>query len=142
MVTKERRLPGKGLIEKDLPGRIGEMVFTSNDMGHTHQMVIDDAGEVIGGHPIRANDDEIANSCGIEIHLSMDEVFKNDGPSPHAKSNGGSEARGFHLANLLLSERTAPSIIPGHLSFGELFFPEVLQSFFGAEALVALSFLK
>jgi hypothetical protein len=72
----------------------------------------------------------------------MDEVFENDGPPSHAKSNGGSEAGRFHLSNLFHRERAAPPIIPGHLSFGELFFPEVFKSFFGAEALITLSFSR
>jgi hypothetical protein len=52
VVSKERRLPSQCLIKEDLSGRVGEMVFPSDDMRDVHQMVIDDTGKIIRGHSI------------------------------------------------------------------------------------------
>jgi hypothetical protein len=141
VVSEERRFPGQGLIEENLSGRIGEMVFPSDDMSDMHQMVIDDTSEIVGGHPIGTDDNKIANSSRIEIHLSMDEVFKQDGSSSYTKSEDGLEAGRFHFGNFFCREGTAPPVIAGHLSPGELFFSKLLQSFFGAKTLITFSFL-
>jgi hypothetical protein len=72
----------------------------------------------------------------------MDEVFKENRSCSHVKSKDGVKAGRFLLGNLFCREGTAPPIIAGHLSFGELFFSKLLQSFFGTKTLIALSFLR
>jgi hypothetical protein len=142
VVGEERGLPGKGLVKEDLPGGIGEMVLPSDDVSDVHGVVINDAGKIVSRHAIRPDDDKIANPRRIEIHLSMDEVLKQDWPSSHVKSEDGLKAGRFHLSNLLLGEGAAPSVVAGHLSFGELFFSKVFQPLFGAKTLITLSFLR
>jgi hypothetical protein len=70
----------------------------------------------------------------------MDEIFKEDGSSSYMKSEDGLEARRFHFGNFFCREGTAPPIVARHLPSGELFFSEILQSFFGAKTLITLSF--
>ena len=142
VVSKERRLPAQCLIKEDLPGRIGEMVFPPDDMRDVHQMVIDDTGKIVSGHSIRPDNDKIADSRGIEIHLSMDEIFEKNRPSPHVKPDDGPEPGRFHPGDLGCGEGTASSVIAGHLSLGELFLSEFFESLFGAKTLIALPFLE
>jgi hypothetical protein len=141
-MCEERGLPGQGLIEENLPGGIREMVFPPNDVTDVHGVVINDTGKIISGHPIGPDDDEIADPGGIEIHLSMDEVLKHDRPFPDVKPQDGVKTGRFHLGNLRLGEGAASSVIPWHLSFGELLFSEIFQPLFGAKALITFSFLR
>jgi len=141
VVSEERGLPGQCLIEEDLPGCVGEMVFPSNDMSDFHQMVVNDTGKVIGGHPIGTDDNEIAHPGRIEVHLSMDEVFKKDRSSAHVESEDRLKAGRFHFGNLFGGEGATPSVIAGHPSFRKLFFSKFFKSFFGAETLITFPLL-
>jgi hypothetical protein len=141
MVSEERGLPGQGLIEEDLPGGIGEVILPSDDVSDVHGVVINDAGKIISRHPIGPDDDKIANPGRIEIHLPMDEVLKQDGPSSHVIPEDRLKTGRFHFTDLLFRESAAPPVIAGHLSFGELFFSKVFQPLFGAKTLITLSLL-
>jgi len=72
----------------------------------------------------------------------MDEIFEEDRPFSHMKPDGRAEAGRFHPGNLCWSQGTAPSVITGHLPFGELLFSKLIESFFGAKTLITLSFVK
>jgi hypothetical protein len=72
----------------------------------------------------------------------MDEIFEGDRPSPYVKPDDRAEARRFHLCDLCRREGAASSVITGHLSLGELFFSKLIESFFGAEALITFLFMK
>jgi hypothetical protein len=58
------------------------------------------------------------------------------------KSEDGVKTGRFHFSNLLPREGAAPSVVAGHLPFGELFFSKVFQPLFGAKTLITLSFLR
>jgi hypothetical protein len=111
-------------------------------MRDVHQMVINDAREIISGHSIGADSDKITDPGGIEIHLPVDEIFKKDRPFSHVKPGDRTEPRIFHRSNLRSRERTAPSVVPGHFSSGELFFSKFFEPLFRTKALITLSFLK
>jgi hypothetical protein len=57
------------------------------------------------------------------------------------KTDNGPEPGGFHPGDLCGREGSAPPVIAGHLSRGELFLPEFLEPLFGAETLIAFPFL-
>jgi hypothetical protein len=142
VVSKKRGLPAQRLIEKDLSRCVGEMVFPPDDMRHVHRVVIDDARKIISGHPIRPDDDEIADSRRIEIHFSMDEIVKKNRPSSDVKPNNRVEARRFHSGDLCGREGAAAPVIAGHRSPGELFLPKFFESFLRAKTLITFSFLR
>jgi chorismate-pyruvate lyase len=52
------------------------------------------------------------------------------------------ETRRLHFHNLFRRERTAMSVVAGHLSLRELLFPKGFEPLFGAKTLIALSFLR
>jgi len=135
-------VPSQSPIDQDLSGRVGKVVISTNHMGNAHQMVIDDTGKIIGSHSIGADDDKIANSLGIEVHFSVDEILKNDRLSFHPEAEDRAVSFRFHPGDLGFGKGTATAVITGHLSFGELFLPDSLQPFKGAEAFVDFSFLK
>jgi hypothetical protein len=142
MMAKLRRVPSQSPINQDLPGRVGKVVISTDHMGDAHQMVINHTGKIIGSHSIGADDDEIANSLGIEVHFPVDEILKNDRLSFYPKAEDRTVSFRFHPGDLVFGKGTATAVITGHLSFGELFLPDSLQPFRGAEALVDFSFLK
>jgi hypothetical protein len=142
MMAKLGRVPSQSPIDQDLPGRVGKVVISTNHMGDPHQMVIDDTGKIIGSHSIGADENEIANSLGIEVHFSVDEILKNDRLSFYPKAEDRAVSFRFHPGDFVFGEGTATAVIAGHLSFGELFLPDSLQPFRGAEALIDFSFLN
>jgi hypothetical protein len=89
MMGKGRRLPTESLVEEDLTGGIGKMIISSNHMGDVHQIVIDDASEIVSCHSVRPDNDKIADSFRIEGHSPMHKVIKGDGASFHMKSKDG-----------------------------------------------------
>ena len=70
----------EGLIEKDLPGGIGEVVFPADDVGDLHQGVIHHGGEVIGRSAIGAHDDEILEKIVLKYLLPMDDIVQDGSP--------------------------------------------------------------
>jgi hypothetical protein len=142
MMAKSGRVPSESPIDQDLPGRVGKVVISTNHLGNTHEMVINHTGKVVRSHSVGADDDEIANSLGIEVHFSVDEIFKSDRPPFHSKAKDRTVSFRFHPGDLVFGQGTASAVIAGHLSFGKLILPDNLQSFRGAEAFVDFSFLK
>jgi hypothetical protein len=140
MVGEERGPPGQGPIEEDLPGSVGEMVFSSDDVSDVHRVIIHDAGKIVSRHPIGSDDDKITDPGRIEIHFSVDQVLKQDRPFSDVEPQDGAKAGCFHVGNLVFREGAAPPVVPRHLSFGELFLPKAFQSLFGAKTFIALSF--
>jgi hypothetical protein len=118
------------------------MVLASDDVRDVHGVVINDAGKIVSRHSIGPDDNEIADPGGIKIHFSVDEVLKHDRPFSDMKPQDGVKTGRFHFSNLLFGEGAAPSVIPGHLSFGKLFFSKNFQPLFGAKTLITLSFLR
>jgi hypothetical protein len=83
-------------------------------MGYVHEMVVNDAGEIVSCHPVRANNDEIAYVPGTEIHPSMDEVIKGDGFLSHTEPEDGVLAFRLQFRHFFTREGSASSVIPGH----------------------------
>lgn len=81
-------LPTKGLDQKHLFGRIGEVVFTADHMCDLHLVIVDDAGPVIGREPIRFNQDHVLKNLRIEGDLPAEPVFEPDLPLRHAEEDG------------------------------------------------------
>jgi len=72
----------------------------------------------------------------------MDEIFEEDRPSSHVKSDDRVVTGRFQLGDLCRREGTASSVIAGHLSFGKLFFSEFVKPLFRAKTLITFSFSR
>src|SRR3989338_7629494 len=69
----------KRFADEDLPGSVGDVFFSADDMGDTHDEVICDNGEMIDGVIDRAGNDDIAELGGIEGDFSAYFVDESDG---------------------------------------------------------------
>ena len=89
MVGKYRRFKTKGLIEKKLNRRIGEVVFSADDMGNLHEVIIYDGGKVIRRNAIRTDYNKITDRITLKFHLSPNEIVKFNRPFVHTETKGG-----------------------------------------------------
>ena len=48
------------------------MIFSANDVRNAHEVIINDHSEIIGGHTIGTDNDEIADSISFKFHLPAD----------------------------------------------------------------------
>src|SRR3989344_5858212 len=69
----------KRFADEDLPGSVGDVFFSADDMGDTHVEVVGDNGEMIYWVIDRAGNDDIAELGGIEGDFSAYFVDEGDG---------------------------------------------------------------
>ena len=102
-----RREPER-LVEKNLPRRVRQVIFTPDHMRHFHQRVVHDDGEVVCGGAVGAQDDGIADDIGLEPHLAADRVLEDDVAAVrYTKANGGMLAGSDSHLHLVVREVTA-----------------------------------
>ena len=70
--------PAHGVVDDDLPGGVGQVIITADDMGHAHIVIIDHHGMHIGRRAIGTQDDEIIQVLASEYHLTLHVVANND----------------------------------------------------------------
>ena len=68
-------VPAHGLVNRDLPERVAQMVVTANDVGDVHVVIIDHDGQHIGRRIVSAQQHEIIDLGGVDFHASLDAVF-------------------------------------------------------------------
>ena len=71
----DRRVPPQGLEDLRLPGRIGEMIVSANDMGDAHVVIVDHYGEIVGGRSVAAQDHEIVEVLVGEDDPALDAIL-------------------------------------------------------------------
>ena len=133
----------QGLKELDLLRRIGNVFLRAEHVGHAHQMVVNDDGEVIRRRAIGLGDDEIIELGHIEIHTAVDQVVDPHGaPHGHLEANGMGFPRRKAALHLFLRQIAARAGIPERLFPRLLDFPLGFQLFRRAEAVVGLPFIQ
>ena len=90
-MREARRRPPEGLVEKELPRRIGNVVLAPHHMSDLHQRIVDDDGEVVGGDAAGPQQHEVADDLGAERDLSANDVVEGKLPLPfrHAEADDG-----------------------------------------------------
>lgn len=63
---------GEGLLERDVPRRVVEVLLGAHDVGDAHGLIIDDDGEVVGGKAIGLADDEVVEFAGGDFDVAED----------------------------------------------------------------------
>ncbi|ACM22987.1 Putative uncharacterized protein [Thermotoga neapolitana DSM 4359] len=75
-VHENRCFPAERFVDHDLLWCVRKVVFSSEDMGNLHQMIVYYDGKVVRGKPVRFHDDEILYGGVVEFHLSFQQVFE------------------------------------------------------------------
>lgn len=75
-MTELRGFPAQCLIDKELFRRVGDMFFGAQDMGHAHEMIINDNGKVIGWDTAALHDDKIIVLVHIKLDIAMDHIME------------------------------------------------------------------
>ncbi len=70
-MRERRRLVTAGLVQKDLPRRVRDVILAANHVRHLHQGIVDDDGEVVGGNPVGSNQHRIADNVGPFITCAI-----------------------------------------------------------------------
>ena len=53
----DRDIEPQRLLERDVLGCVVEVLLTAQDMGDTHERIVNDDGEVVGGEAVLLADD-------------------------------------------------------------------------------------
>ena len=61
------------------------MILAADDVRDLHRRVVDDAGEVVGRQTVRAQQHEIADDLGIELHVAAHPVVEAHRGGGHLK---------------------------------------------------------
>ena len=69
-------LPGKKAVKQHVQGGRGQPFFTADHVGNVHGVVVDDVGEVVGGHAVALEEDFVVQIQGVDAHPAADAVFK------------------------------------------------------------------
>ena len=86
--------PRERLLHGYVLGRVDQVLLGPHDVGHAHEFIINDDGEVIGGEPIGLADDKVVNLAGGEGDVAEDLVVYDD------RLIGHGEAQHVALAGL------------------------------------------
>ena len=65
-VAKNRQWQSQRLVQQNLPGRVGQMLFRTYDMRDFHQCVIQYDRIIVDWNPVRFDDHIIADAVGIK----------------------------------------------------------------------------
>jgi len=59
-VEEVRRIPPQGSVQQDLTSGAHEEVGPTDHLGDPHGVIVDHASQLVAGHPVRAQDHEVA----------------------------------------------------------------------------------
>ena len=77
-MAKFRRLPTKGTVYQQLLGSVGKMLFRTQHMSHTHQMVIHNYSKIIGRNAIGFHDNKIIKLVHAIGNITMNQIMEGD----------------------------------------------------------------
>src|SRR5690606_25599000 len=66
-----RYIPAHRVVDDGLPCGIGQMIVATNDMSHTHIVIIDNNCVHVGGRSIGTQDDEIIEIFVREAYVTL-----------------------------------------------------------------------
>ena len=126
-------LPAEGVVHEVVFGGGREVLAAADDVRDAHQVVVDDVGEVVGGHAVALEQDAVFHVLEVDGHGAVDGVFV------AAAALGGDiladdvgHARGELFGDLFLGEVQAMLVVAG----GAVFPFERLDALAVAEAVV------
>ena len=74
-------------LDQDLPWRIGDVVFTANDVSNRHLPIIHHDGEMIKWFVETLGDDEVAELSGVEADIPANQISEGNFNIWISKSN-------------------------------------------------------
>ena len=117
--------------------------FTSDYMGYTHQVVIDNVGKVVSWEIVAFHDNLIINCVIVENHFSVDKISKFSFSIGYKHSYSVWLATVNSFCNFLRIKTVAKSVIFDNLIFGAtLQQPHLLKPIICAKTVISMTFLK
>jgi len=80
-----------------------------------HEVIVDDAGEIVGHHPVRTEDDEISIPSGAKLIFPWTRSSKTTGP-PSTRNLKTGRCRRIPALRRPPAKENGTSVVPGHLS--------------------------
>ena len=68
-------LPPEGLIQQIVLGRGGNVLQAAHDVGDAHQVIVNDIGEVVGGHAVLLDEHHIIQGIVGEGHVAEHQII-------------------------------------------------------------------
>ena len=117
----------EGFEQHHVLRRVRDVVVASHDVCNAHLQIVRDDGQVVGGMPIRAEDDEVFDVRAVERNRAVHEIGEARVAFGNAKPNRARGPRGLVLRDLLRCKREAAAIVEPRAAcrFGPL--PLLLQ---------------
>ena len=133
-------VPAKGLVQVHVFGRGGQPFFPADDVGDAHEVVVHDDGHVVGGEAVAFHKDLIVHFVGVDGDLAPGFVHKADvfvvgELKPHHVFFAVCDS----LLGFFQGDGAAEAVVAGHLAFDFLAFAQIVQAFFGTEAVVGVA---
>ncbi len=75
-VCKFGLFPLKKAVEQHVQRSRGQPFFAADHVGDVHGVVIDDVGQVVGGHAVALEEDFVVQVQGVDAYPAADAVFK------------------------------------------------------------------
>ena len=120
-----------------------EPFLTSDNVRDLHQVIVHDIGKVVGGVPVRLNQDLVIEDIIVENDFSMHHVFPLADTAGHEHTDHVRLSAGNPLFDFGFTQAEAEAIVLGRLMlFSALLNPQLLQSISCAEAWIGLAFLN
>ena len=93
----------ESVVHERLPEGVGEVLLGAEDVGDAHGGVVHGDAEVVDGHAVGSEEDEVAEGVGVPAHLAADHVVNLDALTlGHPEPVGVRGALGHLRVHLLL----------------------------------------
>ena len=100
------KLVSETLCDEDLPRRIGEMFFSTDDMSDFQFRIIHDAGQMVEASPIGFLDDHVLFKSPFEFDITSNQIRDETGAfARHFETYDGCPPLGFEGVRLFISFR-------------------------------------
>ena len=145
MVEKMRELghrPAQCFVERDLLGRVRQMIVAANHVRDLHQRVIDHDDVVVDRDSRRPQDDGIAHCFVGKLDDAAHDVVKADRVLRNAQANRGLLSCSATAPRLGWVDATTCAGIERRAALGHGSFAVLLQLFLRAEAQVSFAFAE
>jgi hypothetical protein len=126
-VRELRHRRAQGFEQHHVLGRVRDVVVASHHVCNPHLHIVRDDRQVVGGLPIRAQDDEVLDVRAVEGNRPVHEIRKTRVAFRNAKANRGCSSRGLVVRYLLRCEREAAAVVEPTAACGFGSLPLLLQ---------------
>lgn len=129
-VDPDGLVPVEGVVEGGVSGSAGEPFFAADDVGDAHVVVVDDAGEVVGGEVVAFEEDVVVEEVVLELDGAAEVVVDGGGAvEGHGEAEDALSVLGLCVGDLLRREVAAASVVAGGLFGLLLLFAEGVEAF-------------